>query len=1120
MGAEVSLSPSLMLPCYTAFSVRAGRCRRCGEDHPDSVCRDLQSFLRKLVVPRYRQGVPSVEVSFQLLNLSDLDARNRCFSSEFVLVLDWIDPNLHRDTHYTEDYQAQRLKLFPAIAPHIFNPGVCIDNATEDFELLPDSESSPQIVSEVRGGLRMRRRLHYRGRLSCVQESYRTYPFDEHAFSVCIKSQCWGAHKAAKFCHPTGAAATSRPRYSLGGHDVREDVVHLGDLHLFAFGVRQLRSVSSSFGASRSFTGLAGDGQGTTYEVILCTRRDVTRYLFTFFILCVMVLAGALSFFCTMSVDVLTGRLSINVTVLLSMVAFTTQRPAAIECLPYNTVYDSYVQFCTCMTALTSFANLATFLRCFEVIDGCDECIRMEEPMCHRYGWCGALVIDCRFVEAILGIMLMYNVRVFGTTYRNRQRELMHYRTVCGDASWSLFHNLPVAQHSPGEPIFFVSGRNGGLQRPMDSIFNQASAAAAPEGAAGESSPSSPQRQKRRRRQTAPTAHIEQETHFLDLGTGEMGYYVYSVDDGLDGRPQGEVRCKYIAPKEPVPAIVTEAEEDEEESFSGTLSMRVAEAWEMRLSALRCRLLEYLRKHVSEVKNLPAGSACAPPTRILVGISGSLAIAAERSELVADRLEEFIGMLEQEWAAQGETHVSFNYFVLSRETAALFERIAICWLMQEANMGLTADFARTPELREYIRQQLSSWALLGGRRYGELDQAEFIEKMLPLSAEPTLERRVMTTLEWFRLMDVDRSKTVTIGEMLNFFLNSEELLQAVICKRLFVGTIAGTTAAMQLTVADPAYEGEGQVSLHSCDMGNGTPLLHGLFPPNKPVDREGLQRWREWLNLGLNGKSLDGAQSTVEVGGGVVPGSPSSGRAVGQSPRPGGSVATEHRSALRDSTTAALAYGLAALGSMGTHVDSRSTETRTTRTAWPSGLRGVFVGISSMYYAAEACGIDERLVRKRAALDALSATLKQELESFRAGMPGPSSQAQVRSHQRKVANLSMAHAMITHVLHEDAWLYFRRNWNTSDDRNFVATWSLGCFLCGKRCSALNELTQALARAAGHTSDMGGMESEEDDPFAGETGAKTFRRSGAWRRTLGTFMGSAKAHGSSSSQFDT
>lgn len=39
----------------------------------------------------------------------------------------------------------------------------------------------------------------------------------------------------------------------------------------------------------------------------------------------------------------------------------------------------------------------------------------------------------------------------------------------------------------------------------------------------------------------------------------------------------------------------------------------------------------------------------------------------------------------------------------------------------------------------------------------------------------------MTTLEWFRLMDVDRSKTVTIGEMLNFFLNSEEPLGARLC---------------------------------------------------------------------------------------------------------------------------------------------------------------------------------------------------------------------------------------------------------------------------------------------------------------------------------------------------
>eukprot|EP00435_Cladocopium_sp_Y103_P037540 s3093_g9.t4 len=52
----------------------------------------------------------------------------------------------------------------------------------------------------------------------------------------------------------------------------------------------------------------------------------------------------ATSLFCPLSIDMLAGRLSINVTVLLSMVAFSVQRPSAIEAVPYNTIHDIFVQ--------------------------------------------------------------------------------------------------------------------------------------------------------------------------------------------------------------------------------------------------------------------------------------------------------------------------------------------------------------------------------------------------------------------------------------------------------------------------------------------------------------------------------------------------------------------------------------------------------------------------------------------------------------------------------------------------------------------------------------------------------------------------------------------------------
>ncbi|CAE8678910.1 unnamed protein product [Polarella glacialis] len=97
------------------------RCFRCGADHPDSVCRDLHDFLQKQKIPKYRK-LPEVEVTFKVLSLSDLDSRTGTFLADFILNLDWVDTALKRDTHFTEDYQTQKLQLFPAFESHVFSP--------------------------------------------------------------------------------------------------------------------------------------------------------------------------------------------------------------------------------------------------------------------------------------------------------------------------------------------------------------------------------------------------------------------------------------------------------------------------------------------------------------------------------------------------------------------------------------------------------------------------------------------------------------------------------------------------------------------------------------------------------------------------------------------------------------------------------------------------------------------------------------------------------------------------------------------------------------------------------------------------------------------------------------
>ncbi|CAL1162905.1 unnamed protein product [Cladocopium goreaui] len=141
------------------------------------------------------------------------------------------------------------------------------------------------------------------------------------------------------------------------------------------------------------------------YELIMVMRRSFRRHFFTFFILSMAVLSGATSLFCPLSIDMLAGRLSINVTVLLSMVAFSVQRPSAIEAVPYNTIHDIFVQVCTLLTATLSLCNLATQLTCFEMTEGCDECVREENGRIRpdtagygRHGGSGPVLKNASFI--------------------------------------------------------------------------------------------------------------------------------------------------------------------------------------------------------------------------------------------------------------------------------------------------------------------------------------------------------------------------------------------------------------------------------------------------------------------------------------------------------------------------------------------------------------------------------------------------------------------------------------------------------------------------------------------------------------------------------------------------
>eukprot|EP00439_Symbiodinium_sp_Y106_P034657 s757_g4.t1 len=405
------------------------RCLRCGADHPDSVCRDLHEFLQKQKIPKYKR-LPDCEASFKVRSISDLDSKTGTFLADFQLELNWVDAGLQRDTHYTEDYQSQTLQLFPAFETHIFSPEVVIENAVEPLGLcpLPGVDSKLQIQAETLHGLWLRRKFHFKGLLECSNTTYANFPLDTHAIPISIRLKEWrGA--TPKVISPVpeikevrGSRKDAQKQEAFPGHKIPKDSVHLGDLGFVAWGVWSRPASAGSF---------EGQPDEERYELIMVVRRGLKRHVFTFFILSMAVLSGSTSLFCPLSVDMLAGRLSINVTVLLSMVAFSVQRPNAIENVPYNTLHDLFVQVCTLMTATLALCNLATHLVCFEMTDGCAECVR-EDSWCET-GSCGSKVIDCVFFYVLVGVLVSCDVGLLIWARHIHRTEIWGFRALCRD---------------------------------------------------------------------------------------------------------------------------------------------------------------------------------------------------------------------------------------------------------------------------------------------------------------------------------------------------------------------------------------------------------------------------------------------------------------------------------------------------------------------------------------------------------------------------------------------------------------------------------------------------------------------------------------------------------------
>ncbi|CAE8725430.1 unnamed protein product, partial [Polarella glacialis] len=93
-------------------------------------------------------------------------------------------------------------------------------------------------------------------------------------------------------------------------------------------------------------------------------------------------------------------------------------------------------------------------------------------------------------------------------------------------------------------------------------------------------------------------------------------------------------------------------------------------------------------------------------------------------------------------------------------------------------------------------------------------------------------------------------------------------------------------------------------------------------------------------------------------------------------------------------------------------------------------LRGVYIGISAVYYAADLAGCSEVLLPKAVFVERLGAKLADLLANPPAPKKCKPGQDQVFDH-REFANLVLVREVVSRVMADTAWIVCKRNWRAA-----------------------------------------------------------------------------------------
>merc|ERR1719394_964731 len=135
------------------------------------------------------------------------------------------------------------------------------------------------------------------------------------------------------------------------------------------------------------------------YEVSVFVQRPLfASYFWDLVIMNLLVLLAATAFWDTASPE-LSSRMSISLTIILTLAAYTSSRPAPIEKAPYVTFHDWVEQISMFLVTGISMQNVFAVVTCGGQHEDAPDYMAEEyerHPVSCSVGWCKSREIDCR----------------------------------------------------------------------------------------------------------------------------------------------------------------------------------------------------------------------------------------------------------------------------------------------------------------------------------------------------------------------------------------------------------------------------------------------------------------------------------------------------------------------------------------------------------------------------------------------------------------------------------------------------------------------------------------------------------------------------------------------------